>query len=72
LLIKLKVIIIIKKSSFIIKIKIFRFLIKPIKKQTKFLDMNESIQNQFRKPFNPIEHGLEASWRLTNFSELKG
>ena len=25
-----------------------------------------------RQPFNPLEHGLEASWRLTKFSDLKG
>ncbi len=34
--------------------------------------MSELAQDQLRKPFNPTEHGLEASWRLTSFSELKG
>jgi hypothetical protein len=34
--------------------------------------MSDGAPDQLRQPFNPIEHGLEASWRLTSFSELKG
>ena len=31
----------------------------------------ESIE-ELRKPFKPEDHGLDSSWRLTNFSDLKG
>lgn len=31
----------------------------------------ESIE-ELRKPFKPEEHGLDKSWRLTSFSDLKG
>lgn len=27
---------------------------------------------ELRKPFIPEEHGLDKSWRLTKFSDLKG
>lgn len=27
---------------------------------------------ELRRPFVPEEHGLEATWRLTQYSDLKG
>lgn len=38
--------------------------------------MTEQIQVQLvdhlRLPFNPEENGLDANWRLTKYSDLKG
>lgn len=32
----------------------------------------ETCSDDLRKPFVPEEHGLDSSWRLTKFSDLKG
>lgn len=29
-------------------------------------------EEQLRKPFVGVEHGLDAEWRLTKYSDLKG
>lgn len=33
--------------------------------------MNQ-LPEDLRKPFSPEEHGLDSSWRLTKYSDLKG
>ncbi len=35
-------------------------------------DYHQQQHHLLRKAFNPIEHGLDATWRLTKFSDLKG
>jgi hypothetical protein len=34
--------------------------------------MNIQPLENLREPFTPEEHGLDASWRLTKYSDLKG
>ncbi len=38
---------------------------------TELIQEIQIIEN-LSQEFKPIEHGLESSWRLTKFSDLKG